>query len=155
MLRFQSSSEVSSNAAAEAMPALQTTMSRPPNPTTASRVAASTLASLVTSIATPATASRPKRLPNSSTRASRLARSMSASTTQAPSPKSLAAIAEPMPPAPPVMSATRPASDFGFGMRWSLASSNNQYSMLNASCSARPTYLLTLDAPRMTLMALT
>ena len=42
---------------------------------------------------------------------------MSASTTQAPSPMSRAAIAFPMPPAPPVTSAIRPASDFGFGMR--------------------------------------
>ena len=38
------------------------------------------------------------------------AASMSASTTQAPSPISRAAIARPMPPAPPVTSATRPAS---------------------------------------------
>ena len=49
MLRFQSSSEVSSNAAAEAMPALATTMSRPPKASSASWNAASTSASLVTS----------------------------------------------------------------------------------------------------------
>src|SRR5580704_17338715 len=83
--------------------------------------------------------SLPNRLPKSATDASRLWASMSASTTQAPSPISRAAIACPMPPAPPVTSATRPASDFGFGMRWSLASSSNQYSILNASCSESPT----------------
>ena len=92
---------------------------------------------LVTSIATPATASLAEavaergRAPRA-----RLAPSMSASTTQAPSPINRAAIAEPMPPAPPVMNATRPASDLGFGIRCSLASSSNQYSMSNASCSA-------------------
>ncbi len=43
-----------------------------------------------------------------------------------------------MPPAPPVISATRPASDFGFGMRCSLASSSSQYSMSKASCSLKP-----------------
>jgi hypothetical protein len=63
---------------------------------------------------------------------------MSASTTQAPSDSSFEAMAEPMPPAPPVMKATRPARLFGFGMRESFASSSSQYSMLKASCSGRP-----------------
>ncbi|CLP74660.1 Uncharacterised protein [Mycobacterium tuberculosis] len=60
-----------------------------------------------------------------------------------------------MPPAPPVTNATRPARLFGFGMRWSLASSSSQYSMSKASCSGSPWYSETVDAPRMTLMALT
>ena len=47
-------------------------------------------------------------------------------------------MAEPMPPAPPVTKATRPARLFGFGMRCSLASSSSQYSMSKASCSGRP-----------------
>ena len=39
-------------------------------------------------------------------------------------------------------------------MRCSFASSSNQYSMSNASCSGRPRYVDTADAPRMTLIAL-
>ena len=62
MLRFQSSSEVSSNGAAEAMPALATTMSIPPKATTASRKAAATAVSSVTSASAPATASLPNAL---------------------------------------------------------------------------------------------
>ena len=80
---------------------------------------------------------------------------MSASMTMAPSERSFAAIAEPMPPAPPVTKATRPCSGFGFGRRWSLASSSTQYSTLKHSCSGRPVYSETPAAPRMTLMALT
>ena len=53
---------------------------------------------------------------------------------------SRSAVAAPMPPAPPVTSAMRPARLFGFGMRWSLASSSSQYSMSKASCSGRPRY---------------
>jgi len=64
--------------------------------------------------------------------------SISASTTHAPSPSKRRAVARPIPPAPPVTSAIWPASDFGFGMRWSLASSSSQYSMSNASCSLSP-----------------
>ena len=67
---------------------------------------------------------------------------------------SRSAIARPMPPAPPVISAMRPASALALGMRWSFASSSSQYSMSNASCSSSPTYLLTLDAPCITLIAL-
>ena len=60
-----------------------------------------------------------------------------------------------MPPAPPVTSAIRPSRLFGFGMRWSLASSSSQYSMSKASCSGIGTYAETLSAPRMTLIAFT
>ena len=41
-----------------------------------------------------------------------------------------------MPEAAPVTSATRVASGFGFGIRWSLASSSAQYSMRNFSDSS-------------------
>ena len=51
---------------------------------------------------------------------------------------SRAAVALPMPPAPPVTNATRPARLLGFGMRCSFASSSSQYSMSKASCSCRP-----------------
>jgi hypothetical protein len=37
--------------------------------------------------------------------------------TQAPSRRKRSAVAAPMPPAPPVTCAMRPASDFGFGIR--------------------------------------
>ena len=80
---------------------------------------------------------------------------MSASTTQAPSPSSRSAVAAPMPPAPPVTMAMRPARLFGFGIRWSFASSSSQYSMSKASCSGSPRYSEIADAPRITLIALT
>ena len=44
-------------------------------------------------------------------------------------------MALPMPLAAPVTSAMRPAWRFGFGSRWSLASSSAQYSMRNFSDS--------------------
>jgi hypothetical protein len=75
--------------------------------------------------------------------------------TTACSASSLLAVALPMPPAPPVIQATRRESGFSGGWRWSLASSSDQYSMLNASFSGSPTYSLIERAPRMTLMALT
>ena len=53
------------------------------------------------------------RAPRRSPQAVRASRS--ASTTQAPSASRRAAVAEPMPPAPPVISAMRPSSDFGLG----------------------------------------
>ena len=58
-----------------------------------------------------------------------------------PRASSRSAVAAPMPPAPPVTSAIRPARLFGFGMRCSLASSSSQYSMSKASCSGRPRYV--------------
>ncbi len=61
-----------------------------------------------------------------------------ASMTPAPTRRSRSAVAAPMPPAPPVTSAMRPARLFGFGIRWSFASSSSQYSMSKASCSGRP-----------------
>jgi len=45
-------------------------------------------------------------------------------------------MARPMPEPPPVTSATRVASALGGGMRRSLASSSDQYSMRNFSASS-------------------
>jgi hypothetical protein len=42
----------------------------------------------------------------------------------------------------------------GFGIRWSLASSRDQYSIRNFSDSSIGAYVETASAPRMTLMAL-
>ena len=55
--------------------------------------------------------------------------------TQAPSAASRAAMALPMPLAPPVTSAIRPAWRAGSGRRCSFASSSAQYSMRNFSDS--------------------
>ena len=60
----------------------------------------------------------------------------SAMTTHAPSAASFSAVALPIPEAAPVTSAIRVASGFGFGIRWSLASSSDQYSMRNFSASS-------------------
>ena len=60
----------------------------------------------------------------------------SATTTHAPSAPSRSAIALPMPEPAPVTSATRPASGFGAGIRCSLASSSDQYSIRNFSLSS-------------------
>ncbi len=57
-------------------------------------------------------------------------------TTHAPSVASRVAIAFPMPDAAPVTRATRVARGLGFGIRCSLASSSDQYSMRNFSLSA-------------------
>ena len=138
MLRFHSASDVSSIGAAEAMPALETQMSMPPNARAASACSAITLSSSVTSTHSPAALSAPNAACMAVVASDSAARSMSHSTTQAPSPASRRAVANPMPPAPPVISATLPASARGFGIRCSLASSSSQYSISNASCSGRP-----------------
>ncbi len=52
-------------------------------------------------------------------------------------------------------SAIRVASGFGFGIRWSLASSSAQYSMRNFSASSIGAYVESPSAPRITLIALT
>ena len=117
MLRFHMDSSVSSIGAADEMPALETRMSTPPYSTAVPAKAAATPGSSVTSRRTVRTASLENAAPSSSRVFSSAGSSMSASMTQAPSRSSRAAIALPMPPAPPVMKATRPASDFGFGMR--------------------------------------
>ena len=59
-----------------------------------------------------------------------------------------------MPPAAPVIKATLPASSFSGGILFNFASSNSQYSILNASFSDKPVYLLIPSAPFMTLIAL-
>ena len=64
-------------------------------------------------------------------------------------------MARPMPEPPPVTSAIRAASGFGFGIRCSLASSSAQYSMRNFSASSIGAYVDTASAPRITLIALT
>lgn len=63
-------------------------------------------------------------------------------------------MAFPIPLPAPVTRATRVASGFGLGIRWSLASSSAQYSMRNFSDSSIGAYADTASAPRMTLMAL-
>ncbi len=47
------------------------------------------------------------------------------------------------------------ASGLGLGIRWSLASSNAQYSIRNFSDSSIGAYVETASAPRITLIALT
>ena len=76
-------------------------------------------------------------------------------TTQAPSAASRVAMALPIPEPAPVTRATRVASAFGLGIRCSLASSSDQYSMANFSASEIGWYVETDSAPRITLMALT
>ena len=80
---------------------------------------------------------------------------MSATTTHAPSSASRCAIAFPIPDPPPVTNATRVASGLGLGIRWSLASSSDQYSIRNFSDSGIGAYRLTDSAPRITLIAFT
>ena len=60
-----------------------------------------------------------------------------------------------MPEPPPVTNAMRVASGGGAGIRRSLASSSDQYSMRNFSASSIGAYVDTEEAPRITLMALT
>ena len=93
--------------------------------------------------------------PISRATASALPASMSATTTHAPSAARRSAIALPMPEPPPVTNATRVASGFAFGSRWSFASSSAQYSIRNFSDSGIGAYVDRASAPRMTLIALT
>ena len=85
MLRFQRSRLVSSIGAAEAMPALETRMSSPPNSTAVAAKAAATAASEVTSISTVRTTSAECRAERFAPVSASAAWSMSASMTQAPS----------------------------------------------------------------------
>ena len=154
MFLFHNSSVVSSTVAEEAIPAFETRMSTPPYSRAVVAKAALTCDSSVTSIITSRTLSLPCVDANCLQVSLSRALSMSARTTQAPSVRNRSAVADPMPPAPPVTNATRPARLLGFGMRCSLASSNSQYSISKASCSGRPQYSETADDSRMTLMAL-
>ena len=92
------------------MPALLTTMSRPPNTSTARAVAASQSASLVTSWRK--NAALPPASVISLTAASPASPAMSVMRTAAPSLASRWAVALPIPLAAPVMRATRPSSLF-------------------------------------------
>ena len=130
--RSQSASVVSSSGFDSDRPALFTTRSRPPKASTASSIAAWTAAASVTFACTPIATSV---LPISAAAACAFSRSRSAMTTHAPSAARRVAMALPMPDAAPVTSAMRVACVFGFGMRWSLASSSAQYSMRNFSSS--------------------
>jgi hypothetical protein len=108
MLRFHSSRLVSSSGAELAMPAFDTRISSPPYSTASRSQARVTEPRRVTSQITPRTASAPCASASCRVMSSSAAWSMSASMTQAPSPSSRRAVALPMPPAPPVTSATRP-----------------------------------------------
>ena len=100
------------------------------------------------------TTSLPKSLLNSSCFASSAFLSISVKITQHPSLRNFLAVADPIPPAAPVIRATFPANSFSFGILLNLASSSSQYSILNASFSLRPVYLSTPSAPFMTFIAL-
>ena len=104
-----------------------------------------------TSTCTPTATSVP---PISAAAACALSSDRSAITTQAPSAASFSAVALPMPEAAPVTRATRVARGFGFGIRWSLASSSAQYSMRKFSASSMGAYVESPSAPRITLIAL-
>ena len=149
------SSVVSSTGAAEAMPAFETRMSRPPYSPTARSNDRATDVSSVTSQGNPRTRSLPWACCNSAVTVSRAPASTSVTTTHAPSASSRSAVAPPIPPAPPVTSAIRPSRPFGFGSRCSFASSSRQYSTPKASCSEIGRYSSTPSAQPMTLMVLT
>ena len=96
-------------------------------------IASAIASSLVTSMATAIALSLP---PNSEANLVAPSRSRSATTTQAPSADKRSAVALPKPDAAPVTNAILPANGFGFGMRFSFASSKSQYSIRNFSDSA-------------------
>ena len=73
--------------------------------------------------------------PSSSATLCALSRFRSATTTQAPSAATRAAMALPIPDPAPVTNAIRVARGLGLGIRASLASSSAQYSMRNFSAS--------------------
>ena len=81
---------------------------------------------------------------------------MSASTTQAPSDRSFAAMAEPMPPAPPVTRATRPGEALGLRHALQLGFFEQPVFDVEGLLLRQARHSVdTLEAPRMTLMALT
>src|SRR4051812_46460449 len=110
MFFCQSASVVSSTGAAEAMPALEMQMSTPPNFHELSRNPVMTASSRVTSTQALATTSLPYFFLSSDSAPASASRSMSQMMTHAPSSMRRRAVARPMPPAPPVISATRPAN---------------------------------------------
>ncbi len=148
----QSASVVSSRLRDSDSPALLTTRSTPPKARAASAIEAATAAASVTSEATLIATSGP---PISAATFAAASPSRSATTTHAPSAARRRAIARPMPEPAPVTRATRAARALGWGIRWSLASSSDQYSMRNFSDSSIGWYVETDSAPRITLIALT
>ena len=115
------------------IPALFTTISTPPKAKQVASNAFAVLFSSVTFNSALETASLPNILVKSAVAPSKRSSFISLITTQAPSSAKRFAIAFPIPPAEPVIKATRPDNDFGFGIRCNLASSNNQYSISKAS----------------------
>ena len=107
-------------------------MSTPPKAKLVAAIASIIAPSSVTSIAIPMALSE---FPISAATAIAPSLSRSATTTQAPSAARRKAVALPRPEAAPVTSAIRPASGFGLGARFNLASSRSQYSMRNFSDS--------------------
>ena len=108
----------------------------------------------MTSIIIEWTTSFPNSLLNSSCLILRALLSISVKITQEPSLRNFLAVAEPIPPAAPVIRATFPANSFSAGILLNFASSSSQYSILNASFSVRPVYLLIPSAPFITFIAL-
>ena len=115
------------------IPALFTTISTPPKAKADASIAEEILLASVTFNSVVDTESFPNCLINSSFAPAKRSSLISFKITQAPSSANFLAMAFPMPPAEPVTIATLPERAFGLGIRDNFASSNNQYSMLNAS----------------------
>src|SRR5580765_43057 len=114
MIDRQSSGEASASGVIRAMPALFTTMCRPPRTSTVRAMQLLTSAKLVTSVAT--TSARPPRRSISWAVSSSLGFDRAATATSPRASASAMAIARPRPPLAPVTTATRPASDGALGV---------------------------------------
>ena len=68
----------------------------------------------------------------------------------APSLTNRCAVSLPIPEPAPITTWICRASSFSAGIRWSFASSSNQYSMSNASCCGSAMYSSMASAPRIT-----
>ena len=135
-------------------PALFTIISTPLKAKAATSIEALICDSLVTSKTAVVNASLPYNPRNSSPAAAKRSAFISFNITYAPSSTNFLAIAFPIPPALPVTKAIRPLKAFGLGIRCNLASSNNQYSILKASCRGNEVYSDIASAPFITLIAL-
>ena len=136
------------------MPALLTTISTPPKAKQAASRAFWVLVASVTFKRVLATASLPNKAINSVLAVAKRSSLMSLMMTQAPSSANFLAMALPIPPADPVIRATRPERALGLGIRWSLASSKSQYSISKASWRGSAVYSEMASAPFITFMAL-